>query len=193
MSRCFRSRWASVLALQRYTGGTGASLLKGWAGTSEAFETLIPTNSLDNILGKRFDGRRLLVIIDVEGAELAVIKGARRHLSMAPRPIWMVEVAVTEHLPSGLGVNPNLLATFQAFWEAGYVALKLDPRSPLAIVGEEEIMAAQKGSRSALETCNNFLFMDADRCKQIREICFQIVRKARVFTAACASADGAEI
>ncbi len=139
--------------------------------------TLVPTNSLDNVLGKRFDGQRLLVIVDVEGGELAVIKGGRRHLSMAPRPIWMVEVAVSEHLPAGLGMNPNVLATFQAFWDTGYVALKLDPRSPLAVVGEEEVIAAQKGSRSALGTHNNFLFVDPDRCRQIREICFQTVRK----------------
>lgn len=116
-------------------------------------------------MGERFDGQRLLVIIDVEGAELSVIKGARHHLLDAPKPIWMVEVAVTEHLPAGLSVNPNLLATFQAFWEVGYVALRLDPT--LEAVSKEEIVAIQHGGRSTLEN-SNFLFVPAGRCGEVR-------------------------
>jgi len=153
-----------------YGGGTGASLLKGWAGTSERFVSLVPTNTLDNILGWRFSGQRLLFIIDVEGAELMLINGARHHLSMTPRPIWMVEVAVTEHLPAGLRVNPNLLATFQAFWREGYVALKLNPK--LEEVSEEEVVAIQRGGRRTLES-HNFLFVGVGRCQEVRDIWLQ--------------------
>lgn len=153
---------------EMYGGGTGASLLKGWAGTSERFVTLVPMNSLDNILGNRFYGQRLLIIIDVEGAELAVINGAKNHLAMGPKPIWMVEIAMTEHLPAGLAVNPNLLATFQAFWRKGYVALRLD--STLGTVSEEEIAAIQQGGQSEFGN-NNFLFVDESKCKEIRSIC----------------------
>jgi FkbM family methyltransferase len=158
-----------------YGGGTGASLLKGWAGTSERFVSLVPTNTLDNILGQRFSGQRLLFIIDVEGAELAVINGARHHLSLAPKPIWMVEVAVTEHLPAGLRVNPNLLATFQAFWQEGYVALKLNPK--LEEVSEEEVVAVQRGGRRTLEG-HNFLFVDVGRWQEVKDICLQALGRS---------------
>jgi len=151
-----------------YGGGTGASLLKGWAGTSELFVTLVPINTLDNILGERFSGQRLLFIIDVEGAELAVINGAKHHLSMMPKPIWMVEVAVTEHLPAGHTVNPDLLKTFQAFWRAGYVALKL--KQGLGEVREEEVVSIQRGGKNTLKV-NNFLFVEANRCSEIRHSC----------------------
>jgi len=140
-------------------------LLKGWAGTSERFVSLVPTNTLDNILGWRFSGQRLLFIIDVEGAELMLINGARHHLSMAPRPIWMVEVAVTEHLPAGLRVDPNLLATFQAFWQEGYVALKLSPM--LEQVSQEEVVAIQRAGTGTRER-HNFLFVDVDLCEWLQ-------------------------
>jgi hypothetical protein len=155
-------------------------LLKGWAGTSERFVSLVPTNTLDNVLGQRFSGQRLLFIIDVEGAELAVIKGARHHLSLAPKPIWMVEVAVTEHLPAGLRVNPNLLATFQAFWQEGYVALKLNPK--LEEVGEEKVVAIQRGGRNTLQG-HNFLFVDVGRCQEVKDICLQALGEVMSSTA----------
>lgn len=151
---------------------------------------MVPTNSLDNVLGERFDGQRLLVIIDVEGAEFTVIEGAKHYLSLTPKPIWMVEVAVTEHLPAGLSVNPNLLATFQAFWREGYVALGLGPS--LSTVREEEIVAIQQSGRSTLEN-HNFLFVDADRVEEIRETCFKTLRELRDFTASCAPVGGSEV
>jgi len=58
-----------------------------WAGTSERFVALVPIESLDNILGQRFSGQRLLFIIDVEGAELSVVNGAKHYLAMTPKPI----------------------------------------------------------------------------------------------------------
>jgi hypothetical protein len=82
----------------------------------------------------------------------------------------MVEVAVTEHLPAGLRVNPNLLATFQAFWQEGYVALKLSPM--LEQVSQEEVVAIQRGARNTLEG-RNFLFVDVGRCQEVKDICLQ--------------------
>lgn len=173
-----------------YGGGTGASLLRGWAGASEKFVTLAPTNSLDNVLAQRFYGQRIFFIIDVEGAEFSVIEGAKHYLSLTPKPIWMVEVAVTQHLPAGLGVNPNLLATFKVFWEGGYVGMKLDPT--LAAVREEEIVSIQESGRNVLDG-HNFLFVDVDRVKEIRETCFKTLRDLRDLTASRAPAGGSAV
>jgi FkbM family methyltransferase len=102
--------------------GTGASLLAGWAGASDYNSQLVPTSTLDVVLGSRLEGRRCLFIIDVEGAEKRMLDGAGRALAAEPRPIWMVEITVTEHQPTGSAVNPQLLATFDAFWRHGYEA-----------------------------------------------------------------------
>ena len=45
--------------LEVYGGGTGASLVKGWAGIPETHMTLVPSSTLDNVLGSRFKGERL--------------------------------------------------------------------------------------------------------------------------------------
>lgn len=119
---------------------------------------LVPTNTLDTLLDGRFAGQRILFIVDVEGAEFAVLNGARHYLSMVPKPIWLVEVAVTEHVPAGLGVNPDLLATFQVFWREGYAALRLAPG--LEQVSQAEVSAIQRSGRNTLDV-HNFLFVDA--------------------------------
>lgn len=40
-------------------GGTGASLVMGWAGISTSWKQTIAVNTIDNILGNRFRGNRL--------------------------------------------------------------------------------------------------------------------------------------
>lgn len=82
----------------------------------------------------------------------------------------MVEVAVTEHLPAGLRVNPNLLATFQEFWQEGYVALKRNPK--LEEVSEEEVVAIHRGGSRTLEG-HNFLFVDVGRCQEVKDTCLE--------------------
>jgi FkbM family methyltransferase len=98
--------------------GPSASMLAGWAGYSTRASQLVPVSTLDLILGDRFAGRRMLVKIDVEGAELAVLRGAERLLRREPRPTWMIEVCLAEFHPGG--ANPDYRATFERFWEAGY-------------------------------------------------------------------------
>ena len=138
-----------------YGGGTGASLLKGWAGQSEEDVTRVPVSTLDLTLGRRFEGQRCLILIDVEGAELDVLQGARRLLQATPRPIWLVEIAVSEHQPAGISVNPNLLKTFELFQEYGYSAYTVDAAPRMVRVSEvQEVVAS---GRDSLRT-HNFLF-----------------------------------
>jgi FkbM family methyltransferase len=110
--------------LEIYGGGTGASLIANWSGMSEVLHARIPINTLDNMLGNRFDGRRLVIKIDVEGAELDVLRGARRTLAMTPAPKWMVEICLTEHHPDGF--NPQYVEVFEQLFARGYSAHSIE-------------------------------------------------------------------
>jgi FkbM family methyltransferase len=98
--------------------GPSASLVKGWAGYSERFKRVIPVNTMDNLLGNRFAGKKLFIKIDVEGAEYDVLKGAIKTLTMSPRPTWFIEICLSEFHPGKL--NPNYADTFNLFWKHGY-------------------------------------------------------------------------
>jgi FkbM family methyltransferase len=110
--------------LEIYGGGTGASLIQNWAGASGVLRNTIPISTLDNVLGTRFDGRRLLVKIDVEGTELSVLIGAERTLVVSPNPKWLIEICLTEYHPNG--VNPDFAKVFELFWAAGYAAYSVE-------------------------------------------------------------------
>ena len=101
-----------------YGGGTGASLLEGWAGASPLLRRLIAVSTLDIILGERFVGKKLLIKVDVEGAEYELLTGATSTLLLIPAPIWMVEIGLTEHQPSGF--NRHYAGAFDVFWKYGY-------------------------------------------------------------------------
>ncbi len=109
---------ASVLPI--WGGNTGASLVKGWSSLPADYVTQVPVLSLDRILGEELKGRRPLVLIDVEGAEDAVLAGSQRLLSHRPRPVWLVEITSAENQPEDCPVNPHFRQTFARFFELGY-------------------------------------------------------------------------
>lgn len=110
--------------VQLYGGGTGASLVEHWAGASGSLRSTIPVNSLDNLLAGRFSGDRLLIKIDVEGAELGALQGAVGLLTRLPRPQWLIEICLTENHP--LGVNPHYVAVFDLMFAHGYRAYSVE-------------------------------------------------------------------
>jgi FkbM family methyltransferase len=138
-----------------YGGGTGASLLKGWAGTSEKDKTLVPLSTLEIVLGKRFLGQRILFIIDIEGAEQSMLEGAQTYLTADLNPIWLVEIAGAEHQPRGTKINPNLLSTFELFWGRGYVSHAVD--ESFREITRQEIEQVVASEIDTLKT-HNFLF-----------------------------------
>jgi FkbM family methyltransferase len=150
--------------IEIFGGGTSASLVKGWAGTPEEYVQCVPTSTLDTVLGRRFDGRRCLVIVDIEGAEKFMLEGAKLLLSQEPKPIWMVEIAVSEHQPNGIAINPHLLSTFQIFWRMGYEAWTVDKR--LHLVHPDEVESTVKSGKDRL-LAHNFLFIANGRKGEI--------------------------
>ena len=117
-----------------YGDGTGASLVTRWAGVSETWQRTIPLTTLDALLGGRFQGQRLVIKIDVEGTEDAVVAGATETLARRPPPLWLLEVCFTENFPSG--VNPRFREVFNRFWNAGYSVTSLEAGRP---VGKDDV------------------------------------------------------
>jgi FkbM family methyltransferase len=107
-----------------YGGGTAASLLTRWAGTSPVVRQTIAMSTLDTVVGDRFGSQALVIKVDVEGSECAVLEGAMRLVERSPRPAWVVEVCLTENFASG--VNPRFAKTFDLFASAGYEARAVD-------------------------------------------------------------------
>lgn len=112
--------------LNIWGGGTGASLVKGWASAPESYVTQVPVMTLDRILGTELDKKRSLIIVDVEGAEYMLLQGATKTLKNKLDPIWLVEIASTEHQPIKGQMNPDYEKTFSIFFENLYRAFPIN-------------------------------------------------------------------
>lgn len=133
---------------------TGASFVQNWSGNVSTRPHVVPVNTLDAIIGGRFEGKRLLIKIDVEGFESMVLKGARMTLERIPRPIWLLEICLTEHFPAG--INKHFEETFDVFWSRAYQARTCNRQG--AEVGRADVsrwrteMRTDSGSYSYLFT-----------------------------------------
>jgi FkbM family methyltransferase len=139
-------------------GGTGASLIRGWAGTPDAYVRFVPTSTADRLLAGASLGKKVLVVMDIEGAELCALRGASELLGRRPKPLWMVEIVVDANQPAGTNINPSLFQTFSIFWNAGYSAYTVE-RVP-RLITEVEIAEVAKSGRNTLAV-HNFLFLDS--------------------------------
>jgi FkbM family methyltransferase len=142
--------------IEVFGGGTGASLIKGWAGQSEDNVRLVPTTTLDTVLASRLDRKKCFILADIEGGEDRMLRGAEYILGQNPKPIWLVEISISEHQPQGISINPNLLRTFKRFWDNGYEAWTADKR--MRPITQMEIEKIVKGGPITIKT-HNFLFM----------------------------------
>ncbi len=140
-----------------FGGGTGASMINGWAGASSNYRRLVPTSTLDHIMGDKLTGRKCFILVDIEGTEKLMLEGAQSVLNLNPKPIWLVEITISENQPSGTQINPNLLSTFQIFWKRGYESQTADKyHQP---VSENDILKIIETGADHLSS-HNFLFTE---------------------------------
>ena len=140
--------------MKLYGGGTAASFVSGWAGAPDQYYEVVPVTTLDAILSSRFSEQQIFILIDVEGFELQVLSGALQQLDRTPAPIWLIEICIDEHQPSGISINPNLLSTFQVLWDHGYYAETVE--NPPKRVAIEDVTAWEIGKN--LPATHNFVF-----------------------------------
>lgn len=110
-----------------YGFGTGASILPNWADVPTSLHKTIPLTTLDIILSNRFIDKKVIVKIDVEGAELSVLKGSINALEKYHNMKLLIEICLTEHHPNGK--NPNFYSTFELLDSYGYKATCIEGNS----------------------------------------------------------------
>jgi hypothetical protein len=148
---------SAVDIFELFGAGTAASSMKGWAGASDRNFELVPASTLDTVLRRRFPGKRCLFVVDIEGSERRMLRGAASYFSADRRPVWLVETAISEHQPDAVATNPHMLSTFQIFSDRGYETFTADEQLPPARKDEvTDIVATYRGTLST----HNFLFID---------------------------------
>ncbi len=101
-----------------FGSGVAASLLPGWNRASLFEREFVAVTTLDTLIGGRFQGQAMAIKIDVEGAELEVLKGAAACLRHTPRPVWFIEIIGRG--PFSEPFNRNYVETFELFFSTGY-------------------------------------------------------------------------
>jgi FkbM family methyltransferase len=144
--------------LEIYGSNTAASVVKGWADIPEQHVTLVPSSTMDLVLGDRLKGKKILIIVDIEGAEKWMLDGAAKMLASEPKPIWLVEINSTEHQPKNVKINPNFKSTFQIFFDNGYQAFTADRE--MIPIANESIDPILSGIQK-MDT-HNFIFRATD-------------------------------
>lgn len=112
------------VGIARFFGkGQGASLIEGWAGQPSYDAIHLPTNTLDNLLASRLVSNKVFLKIDVEGAELEVLKGAAQVLAKCTG--ILLENGLSKNVPGGK--NASYAAIFAFLDDLGFNAWVAEP------------------------------------------------------------------
>ncbi len=139
--------------LPMYGASTGASLIYGWAGQQNQY--LVPISKFDSIAETLVNSKSCLVLIDIEGSELNCLKGADALIKSSENNVFLIEITVCQHQPSGISINPNLVDTFNLMFSYGYNAFTANKK-----LRKIEISEVIKVASTKVDTirAHNFIF-----------------------------------
>lgn len=147
------------LALAAHSGileifglGTGASIVNIWDNKEKG--TLIPVNTLDQVIGSRIADSRCLYLVDVEGAEHLILQGGMSCLNNKDS-VWVIEITAPIQKGNSLAGEDRFRSVFRIFSDKGFDPFLL---SDGEIVSHEEVEQADRGEKNRLTNQNMFIF-----------------------------------
>jgi FkbM family methyltransferase len=130
-----------------YGFGTGISVIKGWAGGASRRRITVTSDQLDSIV--EVSAIPTIFLIDVEGFELAVLEGANLHLKQISE--FLVEIAISEHQPKGISINPNFEKIFKFMSDNGYKVFGWTPEyTELGSIERELLIQGELENKSQM-------------------------------------------
>jgi FkbM family methyltransferase len=138
-----------------YGDGDMASLVPHWAGVSDRFRQDVAVSTIDLLFGCRLKDRPLLIKMDVEGAELDVLRGSQELLSQSARRHWLIETFPFRVEDEARAANANFPLLFECMFDHGYGCERVDDRSP---VQSADVAAIAKRSLSGERMSHNYYF-----------------------------------
>jgi len=138
-----------------YGFGGITSFVPGWAQASKNSSHFAPVATLDFLVGGKLIGQKLLIKMDVEGFELAVLSGAQEMLNRKPKPTWMVEILLNDPAVP-CGVSPKFRQVFEMFWSNGYRSFALGSKVAEVLPGHVDDWVA---CGQVDHDLHNFLFI----------------------------------
>ncbi len=158
--------------IRLYGDSTGASLIEGW--NDQRTSTLVPILVFDDFAKQLIKAKRSLIVVDIEGSELSFLKGAKSLLESETENIFLIEICVCEHQPSGIKMNPNLLETFELMFNHQYNAYTANKK--LRKVNLQEIKDICESGVNTLLT-HNFIFIKSNLSLEDIDLSFKIFEK----------------
>ena len=137
-----------------YGDGDVASLILGWHQVRQSFSQLVPSNSLDNLFADRWADRRLFLKVDVEGAEMDVLRGATRLLARSAPTTWLLETFLLNR-DKGRSLNTQFGTLFEMMFDTGYACSRVDTGAEITAADVRQWVA--RPLEAALGR-SNFLF-----------------------------------
>ena len=138
-----------------YGDNTGASLIPGWSNFEPSFKKHLSVFELDRLNLDYYREKRKLVLIDIEGAEYEMLKGAEKLLNSEISPIILIEIAYYGYKDQDKEkINLNYYKTFKLFFNYGYKGFEIkDTLVPITTKKINDLEEEKKSFNSY-----NFLF-----------------------------------
>lgn len=137
--------------------GTGASLVAGWARNPKSLSFKVDIRRLDDLVPAQALTGRSFFLIDVEGFELEVLKGAKGIFQADQEPVFLIESGLSDHRAGGV-LNVDFLAVFDLFRAEGYQVFSVeDLQTPV----ERAVIEESLQRNEDLLLGHNFLMIPA--------------------------------
>ena len=145
-----------------YGSDTAASLLEGWDGADKGNVMFVPCVTLDDVICTNVYNKNILLLIDVEGLELSVLRGGLNFI-IEVKPIILLEICLDEHLPRTRDLDERYSATFKLLFDHDYTIRCIDDQS--YEVTMEKVEKRLAGDKSAIPS-HNFIckYHNTDEC-----------------------------